>query len=132
MKAARIHYIISMFNADQGLQFDLYRPYRAVRTGPPGYQYIDRPLPGGTAKIDHRQSISAVGGQLREKSIVDDRLREKKGRRRRRTGNEERRRRGEEERSTSHRPRPHAVAACRSPVGDFSPAQGDGTSPRAG
>ncbi|RRT42880.1 hypothetical protein B296_00026405, partial [Ensete ventricosum] len=52
---------------------------------PPGYWYVDRPLPGGSAKIDRPQSISAVGGRLREK----------KGRRRR--GKKERRRRGEEE-----------------------------------
>ncbi|RRT44287.1 hypothetical protein B296_00052414, partial [Ensete ventricosum] len=65
---------------------------RAVHTGPPGYRYADRPLPGSTAsywavppEIDRRRSISAIGGRLREKS---GRLREKKGRRRRR-GKEE-------------------------------------------
>ncbi|RZS19144.1 hypothetical protein BHM03_00051490, partial [Ensete ventricosum] len=42
------------------------------------YQYTDCPLPGGTAKIDRRRSISAVGGRLREKSTVGGRLREKK------------------------------------------------------
>ncbi|RRT36810.1 hypothetical protein B296_00051932 [Ensete ventricosum] len=60
----------------------MYRPYRTVRTGPPGYRYVDRSLSGGTAKIDRRRYISAIGGRLREK----------KGRRRR--GKEERR--GEE------------------------------------
>ncbi|RZR95513.1 hypothetical protein BHM03_00024364 [Ensete ventricosum] len=30
--------------------FDLYRPVRAVHTGPPGYRYADRPLPGGSVK----------------------------------------------------------------------------------
>ncbi|RWV89807.1 hypothetical protein GW17_00048028 [Ensete ventricosum] len=60
----------------------MYRPYRTVRTGPPGYRYVDCSLSGGTAKIDRRRSISAIGGRLREK----------KGRRRR--GKEERR--GEE------------------------------------
>ncbi|RRT57106.1 hypothetical protein B296_00032021, partial [Ensete ventricosum] len=34
-------------------------------------------------KIDRRRSISAISGQLREKSTIDGRLREKKGRRRR-------------------------------------------------
>ncbi|RWW06169.1 hypothetical protein GW17_00030519 [Ensete ventricosum] len=87
-------------------------------------------------KIDRRRSISAVGGQLREKSTADGRLREKltvggrlsekKGRRRRR-GKEEKKKRGEEPRSR--------VAACGSPapvhrhclqvVGAFSPTQGE-------
>ncbi|RZS12311.1 hypothetical protein BHM03_00043730 [Ensete ventricosum] len=45
-----------------------------VRTGPPGYRYVDHPLP---SKIDRWRSISAVGGRLREKSTVSGRLREK-------------------------------------------------------
>ncbi|RWW38944.1 hypothetical protein BHE74_00055770, partial [Ensete ventricosum] len=68
-------------------------------------------------KIDRRWSISAVSGQLREKSTADgrlrekltvgDRLSEKKGRRRRR-GKEEKKKRGEEPRSR--------VVACGSPA----------------
>ncbi|RWW29991.1 hypothetical protein GW17_00005451 [Ensete ventricosum] len=54
--------------------FDLYRLVQAVCTGPPGYRYVDCPLPGSTTKIDHRRSIE---------------------------GKEDKRRRGKEERSTS-------------------------------
>ncbi|RWW69693.1 hypothetical protein BHE74_00022695, partial [Ensete ventricosum] len=67
---------------------DLYRPYRAVRTSPPGYQYADRPLPGDTAKIDRQRSIEREID--RRRSIEGE-----KGKTRRR-GKEERR--GEEER----------------------------------
>ncbi|RWW18608.1 hypothetical protein GW17_00017399 [Ensete ventricosum] len=73
-----------------------------------------------------------VSGQLKEKSIVDDRLkekstvgdrlREKKGRRRRRGGKEEEGKKKEV---------PRVVLARGSPVGDFSLAQGDETSPGA-
>ncbi|RRT44999.1 hypothetical protein B296_00045188, partial [Ensete ventricosum] len=69
---------------------------------------MDHPLPGGTAKIGNRLSILAVGDQLREKSTVDDRLREKKGRRRRR-GKEERRKK-RRRKNTSRRPRSCVVA----------------------
>ncbi|RWW22975.1 hypothetical protein GW17_00012793 [Ensete ventricosum] len=43
-----------------------------------GYRYVDRPLSGGTAKIDRRRSISAVNDRLREKK------KKKKKKRRRR------------------------------------------------
>ncbi|RWW22589.1 hypothetical protein GW17_00013205 [Ensete ventricosum] len=33
------------------LHFDLYRPVRAVYTGPTGYRYVDRLLPGGTVRL---------------------------------------------------------------------------------
>ncbi|RRT48681.1 hypothetical protein B296_00028826 [Ensete ventricosum] len=39
-------------------------PYRAVRAGPLADRYAGRLLPGGTAKIDCQQSISAVGGRF--------------------------------------------------------------------
>ncbi|RWW28699.1 hypothetical protein GW17_00006801 [Ensete ventricosum] len=68
---------------------DLYRPYRAVRTGPSGYQYVDySPVVGGTAKIDRRRSIE---GEIdhrrsieREKGKKQKRKRRKKKKRRRR------------------------------------------------
>ncbi|RRT54255.1 hypothetical protein B296_00049294 [Ensete ventricosum] len=41
--------------------------YRAVRTGPSTDRYVDRLLLGGTAEINHRLLISAVGDRLREK-----------------------------------------------------------------
>ncbi|RWW11466.1 hypothetical protein GW17_00024926 [Ensete ventricosum] len=79
--------------------FDLYRPVGAVCTGPPGYQYTDRLLPGGTAKIDRRRSIEGEKGKKKKK-----RKRRKKKKKRR-----------EEERSTSCRPRLRAIAAHGSP-----------------
>ncbi|RWW32623.1 hypothetical protein GW17_00002681 [Ensete ventricosum] len=85
--------------------------------------------PAVPPKIDHRQSISAVGGRLREKSTVGGRLREKSTIGDRLREKKGRRRRGGEERSTSF---PHVVLARTPslPAGAFSPAQGDGTSPR--
>ncbi|RRT32060.1 hypothetical protein B296_00042663 [Ensete ventricosum] len=66
---------------------DLYRPYRAVRTGPLGYRYADRPLLGGTAKIDCRRSIE---GEIdRQWSIEGEKGKKKK--RKRRKKKEERR-----------------------------------------
>ncbi|RWW30044.1 hypothetical protein GW17_00005392, partial [Ensete ventricosum] len=64
--------------------FDLYRPVRAVHTGPPGYRYADRSLPDGFVKnrpstvdfgrrrpikeeIDHRQSIEEEKGKKKRK-----------------------------------------------------------------
>ncbi|RWW31991.1 hypothetical protein GW17_00003356 [Ensete ventricosum] len=90
---------LMLFQWTKDCNFDLYRSYRVVRTGLPGYRYADCPLPSGMAKT----TISIVDGRLREISNVGNRLREKKGRRRRR--------RGEEERSTSCHPRPCVVAA---------------------
>ncbi|RRT86200.1 hypothetical protein B296_00000858, partial [Ensete ventricosum] len=55
------------------------------------------------SKIDCRRLISAVDSRLREKSTIDGRLSEKKGRRRRRRGKEEKKKRGEEERIPSAR-----------------------------
>ncbi|RZS12580.1 hypothetical protein BHM03_00044049 [Ensete ventricosum] len=62
------------------------------------------------------RSISTVGGRLREKSTIDSRLREKKGRRRRGKKEEE-----EEKKNTSHRPLLHTVAACGTPVSHRHP-----------
>ncbi|RWV91841.1 hypothetical protein GW17_00045834, partial [Ensete ventricosum] len=45
--------------------FDTYPLVRAVRTGLLGYRYVDRPLPGGTAKIDLRWLIE--GEKLKKK-----------------------------------------------------------------
>ncbi|RWW51646.1 hypothetical protein BHE74_00041984 [Ensete ventricosum] len=84
---------------------DLYRPVWAVRIGLPYYWYADCPLPSGTAEIDCRRSISAIG----------NRLREKKGRRRRRRGKEERRKKKEERRGEEESI-PRAVAARGSSV----------------
>ncbi|RZR99163.1 hypothetical protein BHM03_00028663 [Ensete ventricosum] len=64
--------------------FDLYRPVWAVHTGPPGYRYADRPLPGGSVKnrpsavdfgrrrpieeeIDRRRSIEEEKGKKKRK-----------------------------------------------------------------
>ncbi|RZS06861.1 hypothetical protein BHM03_00037581, partial [Ensete ventricosum] len=88
-----------------------------VHTCPPGYWYTDRPLPGGTTKIDRQRSIEGEKGKKKKK-----RKRKKK---------EERR--GEEERiphavfarassppSLAGHPRVVAALAC-----DFSPVQGE-------
>ncbi|RWW56186.1 hypothetical protein BHE74_00037108 [Ensete ventricosum] len=53
---------------------DLYRSYKAVHTGPPGYRYMDRPLLGGT-EIDRRRSIE---GEKRKKKKKRKRRRKKK------------------------------------------------------
>ncbi|RWV81699.1 hypothetical protein GW17_00056854, partial [Ensete ventricosum] len=66
--------------------------YRPVRTGLAADRYADRSLPGGTAKIGRRQSISTVGGRLREKSTVDGRLR-KKGKRKKKKKKKNKRKR---------------------------------------
>ncbi|RRT47398.1 hypothetical protein B296_00042442, partial [Ensete ventricosum] len=105
----------------------LHRPLLAAD------RYANRPLPGGTTKIDRQRSISVVDGRLKEKSTVDDRLKEKsivggrlrkkKGRGRRRRGKEERRR-GEEEERRGKVPRPRGLAARGSLAGDFSPRTG--------
>ncbi|RWW80725.1 hypothetical protein BHE74_00010920 [Ensete ventricosum] len=42
-------------------------PYHPIRTGMAGDRYADRPLQGGTAKIDRRRLISAVSGRLKKK-----------------------------------------------------------------
>ncbi|RWW65432.1 hypothetical protein BHE74_00027260 [Ensete ventricosum] len=63
---------------------DLYRPYRAVWTGPLGYWYVDRPLLGGTTKIDRQRSIDFGRRRLieGEKGKKKKRKRRKKWRRR--------------------------------------------------
>ncbi|RWW71217.1 hypothetical protein BHE74_00021066 [Ensete ventricosum] len=47
--------------------FDLYRPYRAVCTGLPGYRYADRPLSGSIAKIGRWRSIEGEKGKKKKK-----------------------------------------------------------------
>ncbi|RWW20435.1 hypothetical protein GW17_00015458 [Ensete ventricosum] len=94
-------------------------------------RYADRPLPGGTAKIDRRRSISAICGRFKVKSTVGDRLRKKKERRR--GGKEEEEEEEEEEEKylvspvlPERRRRPHRLQVI------FLPTRGDGTSPHAG
>ncbi|RZS11715.1 hypothetical protein BHM03_00043079, partial [Ensete ventricosum] len=100
--------------------------YRPIRICLAVDRYADLSLPGGTAKIDRRQSISAAGDRLREKSTVGGRLRKKKGRGRRRRGKEERRRKGEEI------PCPRVLAARGSPASLFSPCAEKRNVSRAG
>ncbi|RRT66338.1 hypothetical protein B296_00008805 [Ensete ventricosum] len=52
------------------LRFDLYRPIRAVHTGPTGHRYADHPLSGDTIEISRRRSFSTVGYRFRS-SVVD-------------------------------------------------------------
>ncbi|RWW18480.1 hypothetical protein GW17_00017536 [Ensete ventricosum] len=72
--------------------FDLYRPYWAVCTGPSSYRYADCPLSGDTAKINCRRSIEGEKGKKKKKKRK--RRKKKRGRRR----------------STSRRPCPCAAA----------------------
>ncbi|RZS02765.1 hypothetical protein BHM03_00032840, partial [Ensete ventricosum] len=69
-------------------------------------------------------SKSIVGGRLREKSTVGGRLREKK------KEEEEEKKKEEEEEKKKEVPR-FPMLSLPSLAGDFSPARGDGTSPRA-
>ncbi|RRT57132.1 hypothetical protein B296_00045746, partial [Ensete ventricosum] len=88
-------------------------------------------------QIDRYQAVppkSTVGGRLREKSTVDDRLREKKERRRRRRRGKEEEEEGKKKEIPCARRRRWVTRALSSPspVGDFSPARGDGASPCTG
>ncbi|RRT76906.1 hypothetical protein B296_00028764, partial [Ensete ventricosum] len=76
--------------------------YRSARLPVRGSPAIGQYRQNRSSSIDfgRRQSILAVSGQFREKSIVGDRLREKKGRRRR--GKEERRKKKEEEKKKEY------------------------------
>ncbi|RZS23380.1 hypothetical protein BHM03_00056295 [Ensete ventricosum] len=53
--------------------------YRPVCTGPVADWYVDRSLPGGTAKIDRRRSISFIGGRFRLLAVDFDRRRSIEG-----------------------------------------------------
>ncbi|RWV95414.1 hypothetical protein GW17_00041964 [Ensete ventricosum] len=103
-------------------------PYRPIHTGPAADRYTDRPLPGGTAKIGRRRSISAVDGRF-PPSIVDfSRLRsieEEKGKNKKRK--RRRRRRGEVPRVALAALCPgvaHESSSPAPPAGDFSPHAG--------
>ncbi|RZS17424.1 hypothetical protein BHM03_00049560, partial [Ensete ventricosum] len=95
-------------------------PYRSIPPGTGGTYWFARlqarpvrkTLVTGTWTACYRAMPpkSTVGGRLREKSIVNSRLREKKGRRRRR-GKEERRKKRRRRKNTSRRPCLRAVAA---------------------
>ncbi|RWW18527.1 hypothetical protein GW17_00017479 [Ensete ventricosum] len=95
-------------------------------------------------KIDHRWSISTVGGRLKKKSTVGGRLREKStigGRLRKKKGRRRGKEKKEEEKkeylarvpsSPVCRHRPRVACASSPPAIAFSPARGDGASPRTG
>ncbi|RWV87818.1 hypothetical protein BHE74_00043946 [Ensete ventricosum] len=74
----------------------MYRLYWAVCTGPPGYRYADRPLSGGTTKIDRRWSIEGEKGKKKKKR--KRRKKKKRGRRKK-----------------------YLVPSLLPPAGDFSP-----------
>ncbi|RZS03250.1 hypothetical protein BHM03_00033412 [Ensete ventricosum] len=100
-------------DSNQGFLYRSIPPYRAVRTGPLGYRYADRPLLGGTAKIDCRRSIEGEKGKKkkrkRRKKKEEEEGRKKKEERRKKK--EERRKKRRIRKNTSHRPCPHAVVA---------------------
>ncbi|RWW10318.1 hypothetical protein GW17_00026146, partial [Ensete ventricosum] len=79
---------------------------------PPGYWYADRPLPGGTVKIDRRRSISAVSGRLREKKGI------------RKSGKEEEEKKKEEDLLSARRPRLRAILFQREET-ERLPARGE-------
>ncbi|RZS00040.1 hypothetical protein BHM03_00029709, partial [Ensete ventricosum] len=79
----RVFRVLFIFCTKVG-NFDLYRPIRAVHTGPPGYRYADHPLPGGTTKIDRRRSIKREKGKKKKKKKKKKRKKRKKKKRRRR------------------------------------------------
>ncbi|RWW22044.1 hypothetical protein GW17_00013777 [Ensete ventricosum] len=125
----------------QVCNFDLYHLVLAVHIGPPGYRYVDRPLPGGSAK--NRPSAVDFGcrrpieveidcWRLIEREIDRRRsIEEEKGKKKRKRKKKKRRRKNT---SPARRPRPPTVAARGSPAAAaaFSPARGDGVSPRVG
>ncbi|RWW52760.1 hypothetical protein BHE74_00040803, partial [Ensete ventricosum] len=95
-------------------------PYRPVYTGLTADRYVDRPLPGGIAKIDHRRLISVVDGRLKEKSTVDGRLRKK----REEEEEEEEKKKEEEEKEKKEEDEKYLARVPSLPVGDFSPRTG--------
>ncbi|RWW36496.1 hypothetical protein BHE74_00058483, partial [Ensete ventricosum] len=112
-------------------QYGRYIPVRQV-TGMRTARY--RAVP---SKIDHRRSISVIGGRLKKKSTVGGRLREKsivgsqlRKKKERRRGKEKKNEEGKKE----YLARLHVVVASGLPVAAvaFSPARGDGASPHAG
>ncbi|RZS28839.1 hypothetical protein BHM03_00062486, partial [Ensete ventricosum] len=82
-------------------------PYRPVCTGSIVDRYVDRPLPGGTAKIGRRRSIC---GEIDRRLSIE----EVKGKRRKKT-----KKKAEEEEKNKYLTR-----APLSPAGDFSPCVG--------
>ncbi|RZR94754.1 hypothetical protein BHM03_00023532 [Ensete ventricosum] len=91
---------IEYFRVKKVFHTDLYHPVRAVCTGPPGYLYADRLLPGGTAKnrsstVDFNRRQSIEGEIDRRRSIEGEKGKKKKKKKRKRR---KKRRRGEEER----------------------------------
>ncbi|RRT49554.1 hypothetical protein B296_00049680 [Ensete ventricosum] len=84
--------------------------YRPVYTGPVADWYVDRSLPGGTAKIDRRRSISFIGGRFRLLAVDFDRRRSIEGEiDHRRSIEEEKGKKKKRKRSTSRCPRLRAA-----------------------
>ncbi|RWW51864.1 hypothetical protein BHE74_00041754 [Ensete ventricosum] len=74
---------------------DTYQSVRlSVRTGLSGYRYADRPLPGGTAKINRRRLIE---GEIDRQRLIEG----EKGKKKKRKRRKKRRRK-----NTSCHPRP--------------------------
>ncbi|RZS14008.1 hypothetical protein BHM03_00045658, partial [Ensete ventricosum] len=101
-------------------------PYRPVYTGLTADRYVDRPLPGGIAKIDHRRLISVVDGRLKEKSTVDGRLRKKREEEEEeeKKKEEEEKKKEEEEKEKKEEDEKYLARVPSLPVGDFSPRTG--------
>ncbi|RRT60463.1 hypothetical protein B296_00009597 [Ensete ventricosum] len=78
-----------------------YFSYHPVRTGPTADWYADRPLPGGTAKIDRRRSIK---GETNRRQLIN----EGKGKRKRK----------------NKKKKKYLARVPSLPAGDFSPHAG--------
>ncbi|RWW41026.1 hypothetical protein BHE74_00053501 [Ensete ventricosum] len=94
-----------------------------------------------TARYGRYRQKSAIGSRLREKSTIGGRLKEIGDRRKREEEEEEKKKRRRNRTSTvatlrspapSRRPRVARALSHPTLAGDFSPARGDGTSPRTG
>ncbi|RWW39318.1 hypothetical protein BHE74_00055367 [Ensete ventricosum] len=84
-------------DSNQGFLYRSIPPYRAVRTGPLGYRYADRPLLGGTAKIDCRRSIEGEKGKKKKRKRRKKKEERRRKKEERRKKKEERRKKKEEE-----------------------------------
>ncbi|RZS10872.1 hypothetical protein BHM03_00042148, partial [Ensete ventricosum] len=109
--------------------FDLYHLVQTIHIGPSGYRYVDRPLPGGSAKnqpstadFDCRQPIEeeidrqrSIEREIDRRRSIEEEKGKKKGRKR-----------GKEEKKKRRIPCSHAVLARGLPAPRRRPRVGRG------